>query len=721
MRWQKAARLGVAAFVIVFTAVVVLALRKNRTPPPAATSPRTDPRAVAQAQGGIDFKHTVDGKVVFAISAEANAVYPDGRTRLTGKPVLTLPDRNGRTLQVTGEEIEIHAPPDRPQDLKSARVTGNVRFETDDGLVVRAAEAAYDNGTGVLTIPGRVEFSRLRTTGTGTGATYDKTRDVLWLLADARVTVAPDEKGAGALEASAGAAGFARGDHYTKLTGSGRIEAEGRTIEAAEITIHTSEDDKLVRTIELRGSSRITATGSKAGGAPNMAANDIDLVYGEDGRTLQRAKLVENASVELPGSADVPGRRVAGRTVDISMSPDGATVTGLQAAGQVRAELPGTGDTPSKRIDSATLDATGAPGAGLRRATFAGGVVYRETRAARGNTAAVDRTARSQRLMVDTKPGLGAVELADFRGDVRFDDGRTHAEAPRARYRVAEDAIDLSPFESEPGPAPRLNDGQVDVRARAIGFGLSSRQLIAETDVRSSITPAGASKDGRLPSMLDDKEPVLVSSNRLEYDGATSIARYTGSARLWQGRTFVNGDAIQIDDRAGNLTAQGKVRTEMFFDDVNPKTKARTREKTTATADAFAYDDAARTATYTADPTGVARMVGPQGDVTAARIDLLLRQGARELERAEADGNVVVKEGDRTARGKHLTYTAADETYVMTGTPVQVDELTPPNCRRTFGVTLTFRRAVDTLDVVGIPGTFPMKTITISCTPERSH
>jgi hypothetical protein len=34
---------------------------------------------------------------------------------------------------------------------------------------------------------------------------------------------------------------------------------------------------------------------------------------------------------------------------------------------------------------------------------------------------------------------------------------------------------------------------------------------------------------------------------------------------------------------------------------------------------------------------------------------------------------------------------------------------------------LTFRRAVDTLDVVGIPGTFPMKTITISCTPERSH
>jgi lipopolysaccharide export system protein LptA len=221
--------------------------------------------------------------------------------------------------------------------------------------------------------------------------------------------------------------------------------------------------------------------------------------------------------------------------------------------------------------------------------------------------------------------------------------------------------------------------------------------------------------------MLDDKEPVLVSSNRLEYDGATSIARYTGSARLWQGRTFVNGDAIQIDDRAGNLTAQGKVRTEMFFDDVNPKTKARTREKTTATADAFAYDDAARKATYTADPTGVARMVGPQGDVTAARIDLLLRQGARELERAEADGNVVVKEGDRTARGKHLTYTAADETYVMTGTPVQVDELTPPNCRRTFGVTLTFRRAVDTLDVVGIPGTFPMKTITISCTPERSH
>ena len=73
--------------------------------------------------------------------------------------------------------------------------------------------------------------------GTGVGATYDFNRDVLWLLDQAHITVAADDKGQGQLDATAGAAGLARAEHYIKLTRNGHITAEGRVIDADEITI----------------------------------------------------------------------------------------------------------------------------------------------------------------------------------------------------------------------------------------------------------------------------------------------------------------------------------------------------------------------------------------------------------------------------------------------------------------------------------------------------
>ncbi len=130
----------------------------------------------------------------------------------------------------------------------------------------------------------------------------------------------------------------------------------------------------------------------------------------------------------------------------------------------------------------------------------------------------------------------------------------------------------------------------------------------------------------------------------------------------------------------------------MFFDETDSKTKAKRRVQTTATGETLFYEDAKRLATYTTGPTTQAHIVGTQGDVTADTIQLFLAKGANELERAEADGTVTVKEGIRTATGAHLIYTPADETYVMTGSPVTIEEKTPTECRVTDGTTVTFHR-----------------------------
>jgi lipopolysaccharide export system protein LptA len=151
------------------------------------------------------------------------------------------------------------------------------------------------------------------------------------------------------------------------------------------------------------------------------------------------------------------------------------------------------------------------------------------------------------------------------------------------------------------------------------------------------------------------------------------------------------------------------VRSVMFFDETDTTTKKKQSVQTTATGDTLVYEDARRLATYTTGPTAQAHLVGSEGDVTADQIQLFLKEGSNELDRAEAEGKVTVKEGFRTATGQHLIYTPANETYVLTGTPVEVEERKPNECRISSATTLTFRRAAEAMTMSPNGNNVPVK------------
>ena len=718
MTWQKKARFAIAAFVIVFIAIVVVALRQRKAPPPAVAVPeRRDKDCILENTQSGEVKQSKDGQVVFEMKFGAQCSYQDGRNRFGNVNIRFT--RNGKPYTIESREAEIALAGD---DLNTGHFIGAVKL-TSEGTEVTTDDATYDKPAGLLKAPGPVAFKRGRMHGTGVGATYDFNREVLWLLAKPHVTVTADEKGQGAIDATAESIGLAKADHYLKLSRTAHITAEGKVIDADEITILLTADDQRVQTMQLRGNSRIT--GSADGGPQSMAARDIDLTYGEDGRTLQHSHLVENAVVQLPGSGSGAGKRVAGNTIDMTMSPDGKALTNLTATENVQVDLPPEGDTPAKRIRSATLNATGAPETGLQNATFGGNVDYRETRAARGNLPAIDRQARAITLVVATKPGFGAVEQADFRGNVHFTDGpQVVADAPHALYHVDKDQIDLSPSQ-DPGPsAPRVSDGRVTVEARTIEFSISTRKLKADTKVRTSMlpqkggaergqtgvkpgsnqgqTPAAAANSSQthVPSLLQQDQPITVTSNRLDYDGLAGHAVYIGNSRLWQGDTKINADTIVVDDKTGNLEGRVNVHTEMLMDDVDPKTNVRKSTKSIGESETFLYDDAKRLATYTQK----AHLIASQGDVAAEKLELFLMKDVNELERVEgygANGAVVVKEGQRIATGARVTYTQKDQSYHMTGNPVEAVEITPPDCKKSVGSVLKFQRAVDSISMTG--------------------
>ncbi|HEY7058394.1 MAG TPA: LptA/OstA family protein, partial [Vicinamibacterales bacterium] len=752
--WLKRLRLGIALFVVIFATVVVVSLRRGHNRTTQNDLPvRQDPKASVESQGGT-YKRTQQGKTTFTLKFGGQLTYADGRSKLSRGVEVTFLDKDGRTVKIESQDANLLNPPD--QGLTQAEFLGGAKMSTSDGVTISGAEATYDKKEDIVRIPGAIKFSKGRMTGSGVGGSYDFTREMLSVLDQVQADVAPDAKGEGVTHVTSRSAVMSRQEHYVKFTTDARLDGEGRLTQSDEVTLWLSEDDKLVQRMELRGHSSITATGQGNSGPQSMAADNIDLAYAEDGRTLKTSKLMEKAVVQLPGQPGAAGRRIAGRTIDITMASDGSTVTGLNAVDTVQVNLPAEGDTPAREIRAAALAATGAEGAGLQNAKFTGNVDYHESRAAKKGVAAIERTARSQRLDVQTKPGLGDLQRAEFHGNVHFTDGAdTSADAPMAVYDVGKDQLELLPSAGDPGTGPHVANERITVDAAHIQMTLGSESLTADTKVRgvmqsqsqnrtasaakpaargarggpatvAPLPPAQNAQSVRMPAMLKQNEPVNVTANRLEYDGGNSRATYTGSARLWQTETVVQADRIVLDDKTGNLHATTNVRTVMTLaestdakDQTNKKPAARADDKTkkpptrptTTVAEDLVYEDDSRKATYTTK----AHMNGPDGDLTADRIELYLSESGGELERAEADGNVVSREPTRRAYGDHLTYIAAKDDYTMVGKPVKVFDDAPPDCKVTYGTTLTFHKAVDTISATGNGVSAGTRTETIAC------
>jgi lipopolysaccharide assembly outer membrane protein LptD (OstA) len=251
---------------------------------------------------------------------------------------------------------------------------------------------------------------------------------------------------------------------------------------------------------------------------------------------------------------------------------------------------------------------------------------------------------------------------------------------------------------------PHVDNDRIVVDAEAIDVTLEGPKVNARGNVRSEMKPppkpkAGETSDTKMPAMLKQDQSVFVKSNNLDYDGTASSALYSGAALLFQADTSIKADTISIDNKSGNLKASGNVNTASILEEsgtagARDRGEAKKRTPSIATAKDMTYDDDQRHMIYTGD----AHMTGPQGDMTAARIDLFLKPSGDELERAEAYENLTLREQNRETKGAKLVYTTDTETYVITGAPVKVVD----QCQReTVGRTLTFNKGADTVVVDG--------------------
>jgi lipopolysaccharide export system protein LptA len=282
-----------------------------------------------------------------------------------------------------------------------------------------------------------------------------------------------------------------------------------------------------------------------------------------------------------------------------------------------------------------------------------------------------DKVSTSDSVVAHLAPGGGVLDIRQ-EGNFRYSEpdtknsplgpGGRFAYAARARYTPDDDVLALA-------GSPRIIDGGMTVTANTVRIIRRTGDAFAQDSVKTTYSELQQNPDG---AILATKDPVHVTSNSMNVQRQSGIARYLGKARLWQGANVVEAPSIEFDRPNRSLVAQGTASTPVTSVFVQIDKNGKTTP-VIVTAARLVYSDSDRRARYT----GGVLARGEAMTMTSSSADAILvpakNRSAQsvvspsQLDRIIAMGNIVVQQQDRRATGEKLVYTAADEKYVMSG------------------------------------------------------
>ena len=229
-RWQRRVRVLVAIFAVSFAAMLLFAFKKRPPAPAPVGTGRTDPNAVVESTSGQSFKFKGTREDV-RVAYDRQLTYKDGSTRLMGVTVVTTERGGARTFTVSAKEGLVG------QNESTIALNGDVNFAASDGLTAKAEHATYSDSDGILRVPGAVEFTRRRLSGTGIGMTYDKNQDVLVIADQAHLQLSGGQDRT-STDITAPTATLARRDKYVRFERGLHARRGGQILQADSSVAH---------------------------------------------------------------------------------------------------------------------------------------------------------------------------------------------------------------------------------------------------------------------------------------------------------------------------------------------------------------------------------------------------------------------------------------------------------------------------------------------------
>jgi lipopolysaccharide export system protein LptA len=249
-------------------------------------------------------------------------------------------------------------------------------------------------------------------------------------------------------------------------------------------------------------------------------------------------------------------------------------------------------------------------------------------------------------------------------GNYTFHDGDRNASAQESVYVAASQGVTLT-------GDPELWDAESRARCERLYFDLGSDTAVGTGKVRSTHLATGDRRpDGQAP------DPTNVLADRMVAQRRGQVMHYEGKVRAWRGADVVESTSLDVFRTSKRMTSGSQVLTSHLQPASYAPGTARStgppRHETrplTVRADFLEAFDEGKQASYRGHvklQTETTTMEGDKMDVYFSRLGTTQES---DVERAIAQGHVVVEQPGRRATGEHGEYFADTGKIVLTGGP----------------------------------------------------
>ena len=722
---------------------------------------------IQQNTEGFTYSQAAGGHTIYSISAANAIRYKEGgKAELHKVKIVSYGRQSDRLDEITGDDFEydsqsgdITAKGKVTIELQAVQPTtsapGGSPTRVGSPLHLETSGLMFNKNTGVAKTAEKITFALPQGTGSAVGATYDSKKNTFQLHSEIHLLTS----GPKPTNLRASSALFEQESQKLTLTDL-RAQSGIRRLEAQRVVLHLREDNTVERADASAGVEAVVqgvksaqlhardasfsfgpqnqATSGRLGGvtwdtagatASRGTAGRVILAFGRDNQ-IKSAQLRDKVDlIQLPAfqngkgpsdtqlkatltekkpqssAAEAKGENQAfqgtefrGDGLDL-VTLDGARLRTATSVGPAqiilatpqKSQSVGLAQTGKTTITASTFEARFS--GENRISTLTGSSPVKVVSTVPGQS---DRISESHDLLATfTKDKTQTLEQAVQTGDVQIHEGKRSATADQATYSQSNDTMSLK--------------GNVRYKDDATGSALTSNSLIlnrttGETSALGDVkTTYAEQKSQGSGGMLTPSQAVHVTAEQMVAKNSTSIARYSGRARLWQGGNIVQAPILEFNrnGRSMEARAQGSQRISTVFVQPDKNGKSGPVE---VRADRLHYDENQRKAFF--EGSILARSTDSTLRANKAVIALKPRTSNQdekaqspaaqesaapsEVQTIDATGDIQLEQPGRKATGARLLYTADEGKFVLTGVPGFPPSIFDAEHGQVTGVSLTF-------------------------------
>lgn len=252
------------------------------------------------------------------------------------------------------------------------------------------------------------------------------------------------------------------------------------------------------------------------------------------------------------------------------------------------------------------------------------------------------------------------IQQMEASGNTKFTELDRNGIAENIMFTANDEVVKLR------GGEPTVWDSQARVKANEIDWNTKSETSNLRGNV--STTYYSQKQTGGATPFGQTAKPVFVTAETADFDHRQETAVYSGNARAWQENNYVRADKLMIQQKQGQLNADGKVESLLY----NAKRKENGKETNVpvyASSQNLIYNRNNRILKYENDVDirqGTDRIVGGVANIYLNE--------KNDVSQTVVERNVVITQPNRKAVGDYAQYNASDEIVTLRGNPARVDD-----------------------------------------------